>query len=86
MLLSNKSCPQKITVHDLIDIDENEGETLIGRNFYWTGKAFLIGFVLFTVFPVILSVILAYFGGVFTADDTDALPFVEDCHFTFYWQ
>ena len=66
---------------DLIDIaDENEGETLIGRNFYCssTGKAFLIGFVLFTVFPVILSVILAYFGGVFTADDTDALPFVED--------
>ena len=51
---------------DLIDIaDENEGETLIGRNFYCssTGKAFLIGFVLFTVFPVILSVILAYFGG-----------------------
>ena len=66
---------------DLIDIaDENEGETLIGRNFYCSssGKAFLLGFVIFTLFPILLSIILAFFGGVFTSKDTDALPFVED--------
>ena len=66
---------------DLIDIaDENEGETIIGRNFYCSsgGKAFLLGVVIFTLFPILLSLILAYFGGVFTSKDTDALPFIED--------
>jgi len=66
---------------NLIDIaDENEGETIIGRNFYCSssGKAFILGFVLFTLFPVLISLVLAYFGGVFTSKDTDALPFVED--------
>ena len=66
---------------ELIDIaDENEGESIIGRYFYTasTGKAFLIGALLFTVFPLLLTAVLAYFGGVFTPDDTDALPFIKD--------
>ena len=73
--------PSENSNTDLIDIaDENEGETLIGRNFYCSssGKAFLLGFVIFTLFPILLSIILAFFGGVFTSKDTDALPFVED--------
>ena len=73
--------PSENSNTDLIDIaDENEGETLIGRNFYCSssGKAFLLGFVIFTLLPILLSIVLAFFGGVFTSKDTDALPFVED--------
>ena len=65
----------------LIDIaDENEGATLIGKLFYTasTGKAFLIGALLFTIIPLAFTLILSYFGGVFTSSDTDALPMVED--------
>ena len=73
--------PSENSNTDLIDIaDENEGETLIGRNFYCSssGKAFLLCFVIFTLLPILLSIVLAFFGGVFTSKDTDALPFVED--------
>ena len=66
---------------DLIDIaDENAGESAIGRFFYTasTGKAFLIGALLFSVIPLLLTFILAFFGEVISSKDTNALPLSED--------
>jgi hypothetical protein len=55
----------------LIDIaDENESESIISRYFYKnsSGKAFLYGFILFTVIPASLCILGAYLGGVLTMD------------------
>jgi hypothetical protein len=55
----------------LIDIaDENESESIISRYFYKNspGKAFLYGFILFTVIPASLCILGAYLGGVLTMD------------------
>jgi len=64
-----------------IDIaDENDGESAIGRLFYTApiGKAVLTGALLFTVIPLLVTFILAFFGGVMSSNDTDALPLLED--------
>jgi len=64
---------------DLIDMaDEHPAVTWIGRHFYGAGgfKAFLIGVVVFTIIPALLSLVTAMIGGVTTMDD--GIGFYED--------
>ena len=79
--IAQQTPPVKDLNSDLIDIaDENDGESAIGRLFYTApmGKAVLIGAILFSIIPLILTFILAFFGEVISSDDTDALPLMED--------
>jgi hypothetical protein len=79
--IGQQTAPVDDLASDLIDIaDENDGESAIGRHFYTasTGKAILLGAVLFSIIPLALTFLLAFFGGVISSKDTDALPLIED--------
>jgi ABC-type multidrug transport system fused ATPase/permease subunit len=70
-----------ITDSNLIDIaDENEGATILGRHFYTASpiKAFLVACFIFSIIPLVFTLMSAYFGKVLLVSDTEGLSMSRD--------
>ena len=66
---------------NLIDIaDENEGVTVLGRYFYTASpiNAFLLACFIFSIIPLIFTLLSAYFGNVLLEANTESLSMTSD--------